>query len=156
MEGTVEIVELDENGKTVTRKIHRILLSEPNKIEFWDMTSAEWQILISACKLKGALTIKDITILRLYATFMQLSFVADCKDNNERFLKEFRIFLLKQDANGLCKALDPENKFNCTEQNRVQIKELLVDLQKSKAIVGEENGESPEKIETEQVTTLKC
>ena len=87
---------------------------------------------------------------------MQLTFVADCKDNDDRFLKELRIFLLKQDSNGLCKALDPESKFNCTEQNRVQIKELLVDLQKSKAIVGEENGESPEKIETEQVTALKC
>ena len=42
MEGTVEIVEQDENGKKVTRKIHKILLSEPNRIEFWDTTSAEW------------------------------------------------------------------------------------------------------------------
>ena len=42
MEGTVEIVEQDESGKTITRKIHRILLSEPNRIEYWDITTDEW------------------------------------------------------------------------------------------------------------------
>ena len=119
MEGTVETVEIDQDGRKVTRKIHRILLSEPNRIEYWDITVGEWQSLIDACKVKGALTIKDITILRLYATFMQLNFVSDCRDNNERFLKELWIYLMKQDLQGLCKALDPETKFNCTESNRV-------------------------------------
>ena len=142
MDGSTEVydVEEGENGIISTvKRAPKILLSEPNRIEFWDITPEEWSNLIKACKTKDRLKIKDITILRLYSTFMQFPFLANCADNNDLFLTEFSNLLGKKDPRELCKFLDPETTFNVSENNRVQIKELLVNLQQSKIINSDEN-----------------
>ena len=93
MEGTEEVCEVEESKdgviKMTTKRQPKILLSEPNRIEYWDITPEEWTNLIKACKNKVSLKFKDITILRLYSTFMQFPFLANCGNDNNLFLTEF-------------------------------------------------------------------
>ena len=62
--------ESKTSTNTKSKRRPQIFLSEPNRIEFWNTTAEEWKALLKACSTNKYLKNKDITILRLYSTFM--------------------------------------------------------------------------------------
>ena len=145
MEGAESASDSEEVGSGIvaTKKAQRkIQMSEPNRAEFEAITTEEWSNFIKACGSKKRLSVKEITILRIYATFIQLSNLANCVDDDDLFLSEFSQMLSKKDTKDICKALDPEIAFNVSEPIKAKVKELLVNLQSSRTIDSDDEQES--------------
>jgi len=105
-------------------KTHPFKLLQSTKMEYDNLKIPDWNIFLNS-KLDQLLTPKDITILKIYLTFMGKDFIK--KDNFLTNLKQYFINLANSKIL-LSKALDPEINFIFNEQIIKKLIEFFVTL----------------------------